>query len=509
MADHSIDQLVPVTLTSLLALGIPELKLHGDASTNITGIELDSRLIDPGDLFVAIEGHQQHGVEFFAEAIARGAAAVLTDPMGWNKISEMSQALPSVVLPHARQYLGAIANVVYGRAAEHINVMGVTGTNGKTTTATMIEAALIADGRSTGFIGTTGIRIGTIDLPSKRTTPEATTLHGLFAQMSEQSVTDVVMEVSSHAVSEHRVGGLHFSVIGFTNLSQDHLDYHHTMEEYFQAKAQLFTPLYSAQAVVCVDDVWGERLVSLATIPVTTISITGKSADWTASLTSAGEIEIVGPLGEKSTFPLLLPGDFNRANALLAFVMLRLNDVPSEVIADALSGVQVAGRLEQVSASHGRHQIRGIVDYAHTPDAVERAVAAVHEITQGQLIVVIGAGGDRDVNKRPLMGQSAARLADQLIVTDDNPRSEDPGLIRASVLEGASTVSSASGCVVLEIGDRAAAIDYAVELAHAGDVILVLGKGHEQGQEINGVVTPFDDREVLNRALELKNGGLA
>lgn len=509
MADHSIDQLMPTTLASLLALGIPELKIHGDASTKISGIELDSRVIDPGDLFVAIEGHQQHGVEFLDEAIARGAVAVLTDPTGWAKISETSPSFATVVIPQVRMHLGDIANVVYGKASERINVLGVTGTNGKTTTATMIEAALLADGRATGFIGTTGIRVGAIEQPSKRTTPEATTLHGLFAQMSEKSVTDVVMEVSSHAVSEHRVGGMHFSVIGFTNLSQDHLDYHHTMEEYFQAKAQLFTPLYAAQAVVCIDDAWGERLATLASIPVTTISITGKSADWAASLTAAGEIEIVGPLGEKSTFPLLLPGDFNRANALLAFVMLRLNGVPAEVIAHALSGVQVAGRLEQVAASNGSHQIRGIVDYAHTPEAVERAVSAVREAAQGQLIVVIGAGGDRDATKRPLMGQSAARLADQLIVTDDNPRSEDPGLIRASVLEGARTVSSTSGCVVLEIGDRAVAIEHSVGLAHAGDVILVLGKGHEQGQEINGEVTPFDDREVLNRALTLKNGGLA
>ncbi|CAB4629565.1 unannotated protein [freshwater metagenome] len=508
MADHANDQRTSVTLASFLELGIPQLKIYGDAATNITGIELDSRVIDPGDLFVAIEGHQRHGVEFFDEAIARGAVAILTDPTGWLRLSESSQGFPVVVIQDARKFLGAIANLLYDRASERINILGVTGTNGKTTTATMIEAALLAAGRSTGFIGTTGIRIGAIETPSKRTTPEATTLHALFAQMGELSVTDVVMEVSSHALSEDRVGGLHYSVVGFTNLSQDHLDYHHSMEEYFQAKALLFTPQYASQAVICIDDVWGERLAAIATVPVTTISITGKAADWKASLNFAGEIEITGPQDQSNTFTLLLPGDFNRANALLAFVMVRLCEVPADVIANALAHVQVAGRLEQVAASSGSSMIRGIVDYAHTPDAVERAISAVREATQGDVIVVLGAGGDRDATKRPLMGQSAARLADQFIVTDDNPRSEDPALIRASVLEGARTVSSTNGCGLLEIADRAAAIRRAVELAHAGDVILVLGKGHEQGQEINGVVTPFDDRLVLNRALELKNGGL-
>jgi UDP-N-acetylmuramoyl-L-alanyl-D-glutamate--2,6-diaminopimelate ligase len=317
MADHTNDQRTPVTLASFLELGIPQLQLYGEAATNITGIELDSRVIDPGDLFVAIAGHQRHGVEFVDEAIARGAVAVLTDQSGWVKLSETENSFPIVVIPSARKFLGTMANVVYGRTAERINALGVTGTNGKTTTATMIEAAFIADRRSTGFIGTTGIRIGVSDVPSKRTTPEATTLHGLFAQMGEQSVTDVVMEVSSHALSEDRVGGLHYSVVGFTNLSQDHLDYHHTMEEYFQAKALLFTPQYAAQAVICIDDAWGERLATLATVPVTTISNTGKAADWNASLNSDGEIEIIGPQDQKSTFTLSLPGDFNRANALL------------------------------------------------------------------------------------------------------------------------------------------------------------------------------------------------
>ena len=509
MADQGKIQQVPVSLAALLELGLPSIEIHGDSSVQISGIELDSRVIDPGDLFVAIEGHQMHGVDFLNEALTNGATAVLTDPVGWQRLAGQMITLPVVVLPQARTHLGVIANTVYGRASERITVMGVTGTNGKTTTATMIEAALVADGRSTGFIGTTGIRIGSTDIASKRTTPEATTLHGVFAQMEERSVSDVVMEVSSHAVIEHRISGLHFSVVGFTNLSQDHLDYHHTMEQYFLAKSALFTPLYAKQAVICIDDEWGVRLAASVTIPVTTISVTGKPADWTARVTTDRRVEITGPNGVAAEMELLLPGEFNRANALLAFVMLQSVDVDSEVIAEALSTVQVSGRLEQVSASNGAAQIRGIVDYAHTPDAVERVIAAVREATSGQLFVVIGAGGDRDASKRPLMGESAARLADQVIVTDDNPRSEDPAAIRASVLEGARTVSSMSGSAIMEIGDRAEAIHAAVHHAHAGDVVLVLGKGHEQGQEINGIVTAFDDREILNHVLEVRNGEVA
>ena len=505
MVVKDFNQRAMITLAALQEIGIASLVIHGDETVAISGIELDSRVIDPGDLFVAIQGHQFHGVEFLEAAITRGAVAVLTDPQGWDRLSGAALGLPIVVINDAREHLGVIANLVYGRAAEQLHVLGVTGTNGKTTTATMIEAGLVADGRTAAFVGTTGIRIGDVELESKRTTPEATTLHGLFEQMRKRSVTDVVMEVSSHAMSEHRVGGLHFSVVGFTNLSQDHLDYHGSMDAYFSAKAALFTPEYATQGVVCIDDVWGERLASSATIPVTTISVTGKAADWQGQLLPSGDAQFTGPQGEIAQLKLALPGEFNRANALLAFVMLRCSGITQQHVVSALEGVHVAGRLEQVAASNGAAEVRGIVDYAHTPDAVARVIEAVRESTQGRVIVVLGAGGDRDVTKRPIMGECAARLADQVIVTDDNPRSEDPAVIRASVLEGARTVSSLSGSDLLEIADRAQAIHQAVAMANAGDVVLVLGKGHEQGQEVNGVVSAFDDREVLNRELGAKN----
>ncbi|CAB4894474.1 MAG: UDP-N-acetylmuramoyl-L-alanyl-D-glutamate--2,6-diaminopimelate ligase [Actinobacteria bacterium] len=503
-------ELAPVELSTLMRLGIAGAHLVGSAQSSVIGIVIDSREVTPGVMFAAITGHNGHGMQYLQEALERGAVAILTDPVGlemFEKELAMNLDVPVVVIPDPRAWIGEIANAIYGGAAEKLRLLGVTGTNGKTTTATMIEAALINADRDVAFVGTTGIRIGTQVLDSSRTTPEATTLHSLFAHMLNVHVSDVVMEVSSHGLSEHRVGGMHFEVVGFTNLSQDHLDYHRTMEAYFEAKRQLFRPEHASRGVVCIDSTWGERLATEATIPVSTVSATGKKADWVIDLTSDARSKISGPLGEQAELQLLLPGEFNRANALLAYAMLRSIDVPSPAIVSGLNTVQVAGRLEQVQGSNGAAGIEGFVDYAHTPDAVERVLTAVRELTAGRVIVVLGAGGDRDATKRPLMGQMAARLADHLVVTDDNPRSEDPALIRAAVLAGANTASKKQGASVLEVGDRSLAITTAVKLASAGDVVVILGKGHEQGQDVAGVVTPFDDRVVLGAALLEINAG--
>lgn len=510
MAHQSHAALAPVELSALMRLGIPDVRLFGSDRITVTGISLDSRVIDPGDAFAAIAGHLGHGVQHVQEAIQQGAVAILTDSAGWNLLDEdqtIEIDVPVLVIPDARIWIGEVSNVIYARAAEKLRLLGVTGTNGKTTTATMIEAGLIAAGRPTGFIGTTGVRIGAEVLDSPRTTPEATTLHALFAYMSDLGVSDVAMEVSSHAMSEHRVGGLHFEVVGFTNLSQDHLDYHLTMEEYFQAKCSLFHRDKASRGVVCIDTSWGERLAASADIPITTVSATGKQADWTIELASPHKSRIVGPMGEQVELQLLLPGEFNRANAVLAYAMLRAIDVPSDVVVSALSAVQVAGRLERVQGSDGAAGVEGFVDYAHTPDAVHAVLTAIRERTAGRIIAVVGAGGDRDTAKRPLMGQIAVSLADHIIVTDDNPRSEDPGLIRAAVLAGASAVSQSQGGSILEVGDRSLAISTAVKLANSGDVVVVLGKGHEQGQDVGGVITPFDDRVVLRSALQERNAG--
>jgi len=511
MASQSHAEVAPVELSAFMNLGISDARISGAAQTVVSGVTLDSRAVIPGDMFAAITGHNSHGLQFVDEAVQRGAVAILTDAAGWSMINAEPPAelpIPVLVIPDARKWMGEVSHLIYGRAAEKLRLLGVTGTNGKTTTATMIESALVAAGRSAGFIGTTGVRIGAEVLNSSRTTPEATTLHELFAQMHDLGVSDVVMEVSSHAMSEYRIGGMHFEVVGFTNLSQDHLDYHGTMQEYFKAKSSLFRRDHASRGVVCIDSEWGERLVAEADIPIATVTASGKQADWSIELTTLTKARISGPMGEQVEVQLQLPGEFNRANAVLAYAMLRLIEIPSEAIVSAFSTVQVAGRLEKIEGSNGAAGIEGFVDYAHTPDAVQRVLTAVRELTDGQLIVVIGAGGDRDVTKRPLMGQIAASLADQLIVTDDNPRSEDPALIRAEILAGVEATVKAQNGSILEVGDRSLAITTAVKLARSGDVVVVLGKGHELGQEIDGVITPFDDRAILKVALEAINAGV-
>jgi UDP-N-acetylmuramoyl-L-alanyl-D-glutamate--2,6-diaminopimelate ligase len=328
--------------------------------------------------------------------------------------------------------------------------------------------------------------------------------------MREVGVDSVAVEVSSHALDEGRVDGVRFTVAGFTNLSQDHLDYHGTMENYFGAKAALFTRERCECAVIGIDDEWGLRLSAEATVPVITWSMRNgaesgrgprKGADWTLS-GSDGEWVAEGPGGERTALDMPLPGAFNRANALCAFVMLRQLGIDGPVAAAGISQVRVPGRMEWIGRGG---PVTAIVDYAHSPDAIEAAILTVRPDAAGRVIAVIGAGGDRDRAKRPMMGACAAVHADVVIVTDDNPRSEDPASIRAAVMEGA--LASGSGADVEEVADRRLAIIRAVELARPGDIVLVLGKGHEQGQEIAGTILPFDDRDEVRRALGLPVGG--
>ncbi|MDP2013875.1 MAG: UDP-N-acetylmuramoyl-L-alanyl-D-glutamate--2,6-diaminopimelate ligase [Actinomycetota bacterium] len=499
----------PVVLGALQQVVPSAVVLHGSAAVLVGGVELDSRLIRSGDLFAALAGHREHGIVHATEALRNGAVALLTDDEGWaswQSSGESFAEVPVLVLDQARSWLGFIARAIYSGNAEQVQLVGVTGTNGKTTVASMVEAGMRASGMSTGFIGTTGVRIGTEEIASLRTTPESSTIHALLASMRERGVAGAAMEVSSHAMVEHRVAGLRFAAVGFANLTQDHLDYHGTMDAYFDAKRLLFTSEHADFAVVCIDDAWGERLAKLVTIPMATVSISGKHADWTVVANGEGGWLVQSPSGERTPLALALPGAFNRANAALAIALLDRIGISAAVAADALSRVQVPGRLQAVAGDAGSTDISSFVDYAHTPDAIGRVVTAVRELTEGHIIVVVGAGGDRDVVKRPLMGAMAARLADLVIVTDDNPRSEDPAAIRASVLEGARALSAVNGAVVLEVGPRKEAIQRAVQLATPGDVVLVLGKGHEQGQEIAGTVLPFDDRVELAQALSAREG---
>jgi UDP-N-acetylmuramoyl-L-alanyl-D-glutamate--2,6-diaminopimelate ligase len=480
-------------------LGLPD-----GPPDEVTGVTLDSRRVRPGDLYAALPGFTTHGARFALMAQTAGAVAILTDPRGADLIGEQAGIdVPLLVVDDPRGVLGAAAAQVYGDPARALVTTGITGTNGKTTVSYLLDAALRAGGHTTGVIGTVATHLGDDVLPATRTTPEAPDLHALLAVLRERGGSAVTMEVSSHALELGRVDGVLFDLAVFTNLSQDHLDFHGDMESYFAAKSQLFTADRSAAGLVCVDDAWGRRLAVGAGIPVTTYSV-GDTADWTATDIAPGGqgtstfrahgpgVEVPGRVG--------LPGTFNVANALAALAAAVHHGVDARSAAAAIGECAgVPGRMERIRAGQ---EFLVLVDYAHTPDAVGRAIAAAREAVTGQVIVVLGCGGDRDRDKRPLMGEVAARDADVLIITDDNPRSEPPAQIRAAMMQGALRVGAADRAVLHDEGDRRDAIARAVASAGPGDCVLLLGKGHEQGQDAAGVVTPFDDRLVVREALE-------
>jgi UDP-N-acetylmuramoyl-L-alanyl-D-glutamate--2,6-diaminopimelate ligase len=426
---------------------------------------------------------------------------VLTDPVGATLCADAG--VPVLVVDRPRAVVGDLAARVYGRPAQRLRMIAVTGTQGKTTTTRLADAALGAAGVRSAVVGTVGTRVAGTDVKTSLTTPEAPDLHALFAVMAERDVAACLMEVSSHALVMGRVDGVVFDVACFTNLGRDHLDFHADVEEYFAAKASLFTPGRARLGLINVDDEFGRRLVGEASIPVRTFSVTGVNADWRAvdvRLEPTGSVFTVhAPTGETFLTRVPLTGEFNVANALCGVAALAEAGFDAEAVATALGTTDgVPGRLEQVDAGQ---DFLAVVDYAHKPDAVTAALTALRPLTTGRLIVVIGAGGDRDPGKRPIMGEIAARLADVLVVTDDNPRNEDPAAIRAEVLAGADSVDRAERADVHEIGDRRAAIALAVRAASGGDTVVVAGKGHESGQEVGGTVHPFDDRVVLREEL--------
>ena len=501
-AGRSIAELATrLAVTSVSAVGGP------DAET-ITGVTHDSRAVRPGDLYAALPGAQAHGAAFAAQAAASGAVAVLTDTAG--EPTARATGLPVLAVGDARRVLGPVASWIYGEPSRWLRCLGVTGTNGKTTTSYLLDAALRASGKRTGLIGTIETRIGDQVVPSVRTTPEASDLQALLATMVERGVEAVAMEVSSHALALHRVDGTSFDAVGFTNLSQDHLDFHRDLDDYFAAKARLFTPEFAPGGVVNDDDEYGRRLLAEPHIPLVSFSAQGNpDADWRATQVvterTGSRFLVHGPgIGDAGLgVATHLAGRFNVANALAALAMLaRAGFDPGQVAAglDTLAGVP--GRLEAVDAGQ---PFTVFVDYAHTPQAVVTSLETLRETLRetktGRLLVVLGCGGDRDAAKRPLMGAAAARLADVAVFTSDNPRSEDPAKILDSVMAGALQVPPGErGEVYVDI-DRTAAIGQALRGAAPGDVVVVAGKGHEQGQEIGGVVHPFDDRVVVRRQL--------
>ena len=498
------------------ALGVPVRAagdLEPDPSLPVTGATLDSRRVAAGDLYAALPGAHAHGADFAAQAAAGGAVVALTDPTGADRVA--AAGLPALVVDDPRAVLGDLAAAVHGHPGRALTTFGITGTNGKTTTAYLLEGVLRRAGWTTGLLGTVETRIAGRRVPSVRTTPEAPDLHALLARMVEAGVRGCALEVSSHALALHRVDGLVVDVAVFTNLSQDHLDFHGSLEAYFLAKASLFTPRHSRAGVVAVDGAWGRRLAAQAEVPVTTVRTEDGPQD---ALDADVAVTDVRPTRSGSRFRLVprpgsaladrlggpleltaaLPGAFNVANAALAAVAALVAGLTPQAVREGLAGAGgVPGRMERVASAPDGDEPLVVVDYAHTPDAVERVLQTLRPGTTGRLVVVLGAGGDRDRAKRPVMGEVAARLADLVVVTDDNPRSEDPAAVRAAVLAGARGPAE-----VREVGDRRSAIAVALAACTgAGDTVLLAGKGHESGQEVAGVTTPFDDREVAAAAL--------
>ena len=467
---------------------------------SITGITLDSNDVIQGDLFVALPGANSHGSKFIDSAVANGAIAVLTD-MSANVHAE----IPVLRVNDPRLWVGVIADKFYRNPSSAINVFGITGTNGKTTTSYLLQQIWDFNNRNSGLIGTIETRIGDEIFPNKRTTPEAPELQSIFAIMRERHNLNVVMEVSSHALALNRVEGTKFSVVAFTNLSHDHLDFHETMENYFQAKSRLFKYGFSEKAIINIDDSWGKRLFEETEIEKLSISTHDQKANWkiidssladpSSPSKSVVELTIAGPGGILLSIATPLIGDYNSANVLMALALAVESGIDPLSAANALSNAKGApGRMESIELGQ---RFTAVIDYAHTPDAVSAALKAVRSSTKGRIIAVLGCGGDRDAAKRPLMGQALISGADLAIFTSDNPRSEDPLSILNQMHEGMKLTENH-----FVIVDRSEAIKFAIENAVEGDCVLVLGKGHETGQEIKGKISPFDDRVELKNAIK-------
>jgi UDP-N-acetylmuramoyl-L-alanyl-D-glutamate--2,6-diaminopimelate ligase len=461
------------------------------AATEITALAFDDRLAEPGTLFFCVPGFTRDGHEFAAAAVARGAAALVVE-------RPLELLVPQVQVASVRAAMAPIAARFHGDPTAELRVVGVTGTNGKTTSCFLVRELLEAGGVPTALLGTVKSVIGGEEATLARTTPEALDLQGAFARMRDAGDRACAMEASSHALALHRVDAIHWAAALFTNLTQDHLDFHPTMEDYFLAKKALFEA-DPGVSVINVDDAYGRRLAG--EVEAVTVGIDAPDADLRAVDVRGGltgsTFTIVARDGARLDVRTPLPGRFNVANVLGAVAVARALGVSDDAIAAALPRAgRVPGRFEPVDEGQG---FAVLVDYAHTPDSLENVLRAAREISAGRVIVTFGAGGDRDRAKRPLMGRAAADLADEVIVTSDNPRSEDPDAIVAEILAGVARAD-----VRIEV-DRRRAIDDAIALAREGDVVVIAGKGHEQGQELaGGRKIPFDDVTVAREALRAR-----
>ncbi|MGR3364351.1 MAG: UDP-N-acetylmuramoyl-L-alanyl-D-glutamate--2,6-diaminopimelate ligase [Maritimibacter harenae] len=488
---------------SLTALG---LQAQGGRDVEITGLSVDSRNVEPGHLFAALPGAKMHGAEFIQYALRMDAAAILTDPEGAriaaDVLAESDAAL--VVTQDPRAALAFAAALWFGVQPE--TIVAVTGTNGKTSVATFTRQIWTELGLQAANLGTTGVE-GAYSAPSAHTTPEPITLHRLLADMAEAGVTHVAMEASSHGLDQRRLEGVHLAAAGFTNFSQDHLDYHASFEEYFNAKARLFNRVLpdDGVAVINVDDPRGREMEEIAVARGQEVISIGRTEDCTLQLTSqryhtTGQQIRFLYNGRPQTTQLDLIGGFQAENVLVAAgLAIASGSTPEEVFSTFPSLTTVRGRMQLAARRDNGAAV--FVDYAHTPDALATALEALRPHAMGKLVVVFGAGGDRDTGKRKLMGKAAADYADVVIVTDDNPRTEDPAAIRAMVMEGCPDAN--------EYGDRAEAILRGVDMLEPGDALLIAGKGHETGQIVGEDVLPFDDAEQASVAVAALEGRLA
>jgi UDP-N-acetylmuramoyl-L-alanyl-D-glutamate--2,6-diaminopimelate ligase len=501
-----------VTLRELFE-GIPGAVISGSDTAEVKGLSADSRGVSSGDLYVALRGSRVDGNSFVAEAVRRGAAAVASE----EKLPALG--LPSVLLPDPRRWIGELSSRAHGYPGRRMRIVGITGTNGKTTTAHLVEAILARSGRNPAFVGTVGYRWNGVTREAPRTTPESWELHSMLAEMATDGVSDVVMECSSHALEMGRLNGLDLDVAVFTNLTRDHLDFHGTTERYRDAKRKLFVEVLAGSrketrtSVLNLDDPIGRAWSGTVGSPEITVSTIGSSrADLhplRSDFSAAGIRAEVSVRGRSLEICSPLVGEFNLANLLAAMAVAEALEVPRESTVAAIAEFgTVPGRLERVPNRRGIHVF---VDYAHTDDALDNVLRSLRPFADRRLLVVFGCGGDRDRGKRPKMAAAAARYGDVTIVTSDNPRGEDPERIIGEIVEGIPAhvrrvkpedLNEESRGVACSMAERRAAIERALSIARGGDVVLIAGKGHETYQEVGGIRHPFDDRAVASGWLE-------
>ncbi len=500
------DAVVPVELTNFAARFGLDVMGHA-AAVSLTGISMNTGDLRPGDLFVAMPGKKTHGANFISKALELGAVAVVTDAAGAEIMGPIS--VPVLLLENPREHLGDLAAYVYGNVAGNLpKLFATTGTNGKTSTSYLLEGILRQLGEVTGLTSTAERHIAGEVIVSRLTTPESPEMQALIARMREKGVTSVAIEVSAQALSQLRVDGMHFDVVGFTNLSHDHLDDYADMQAYLEAKLPLFTKRRADRGVVCLDSSYGLAFVKRSEIPVVTItSQMGVDADWhvgiTAETPAYTSFVLAGPNGVtiRSKVPLL--GAHMAANAGLAIVMLIEAGFNPQAIQDAIAkGIEayLPGRTERVTGKTGPDVY---VDFGHSPDAFLNTLAAVRKVTEGRVFMVFGADGDRDASKRPDMARVAAEGCDVLVITDHHPRFEDPASIRKTLVDAAK--AARPNIELYEVSPPEAAIRKAVSLAKPGDAILWAGPGHQDYRDIRGVRTPYSARAEARAALK-ENG---